>query len=190
MSTSMRSLEVFEGRALYAIFVSKRDTSSADRFKSQHWLMYESSACVVRAEISGVTLVSPLCSETISTGSILRLCQTLRTQKDIIIANSRERFGCVQREHSDHDLVDNLQFCPVKSCNLNEDVLCVQCNLRMISIDNRWQRADGSVRVVNHRIHRRVSDDVKVSTKVFIFLKIDQHVSEYRTSKSKISLTS
>jgi hypothetical protein len=85
--------------------------------------MYESSACVVRAEISGVTLVSPLCSETISTGSILELCQTLRIPKNVIIANSREGFGSVQREHGDHDLVDNLQFCPIKSSNLNEDVL-------------------------------------------------------------------
>lgn len=106
----------------------------------------------------------------------------------MIIANSRERFGCVQREHGDHDLVDNLQFRPITSSNLNEDVLCVQFDLRTITIDDRWQRADRSVRVINHRIHRRVSDDVKVSTKVFVFLDIDQHVSDYRTSKSKILL--
>jgi hypothetical protein len=82
----------------------------------------------------------------------------------------RERLGGVLGEHSNHHPVDNLELCPVKSSNLNEDIRSVQGDLRVITVDDRRQRADSALRVIDHGVHRRVANDVQVLAQLLVLL--------------------
>jgi hypothetical protein len=47
----------------------------------------------------------------------------------------------------------------------------------MIAVDYWWQGADGSVGVENNRVNRRIPDDVKISSKVFVVLSLVKHAA-------------
>lgn len=73
--------------------------------------------------MSGSTLVSLLCSETIWTGSTLRnneLVSGVQGEADQYV---REGLGGILGEHRDHDLGDDVQLRLVKSRNLDQDIL-------------------------------------------------------------------
>lgn len=82
----------------------------------------------------------------------------------------RERLSCVLREHCGNDSVHNLQLRLVKTGHFDEDILSVDGNLRMVSVDDRRQRADSAIRVIDDGVDRRVPDNVQVFTQVLVFL--------------------
>lgn len=82
----------------------------------------------------------------------------------------RERFIRVLRKHRDHDTVHDLNFRLVCGSNLHEDIPRIHGNLRVITVDDRWQRADSLLRIIDDRVHGGVTDDMEESTQVFIFL--------------------
>ena len=79
--------------------------------------------------MSGTTRVSPLCSETIFTGSILKA----RNQYLFLVSERcwyvREGLRAVLREHGHHHLIHNFQFRLVKRSDFHEDILGVECDL-------------------------------------------------------------
>ena len=85
---------------------------------------------------------------------------------------SRERFSCVLGEHCGHDLADYLKLRLIKSSHFDKNVCGVQRDLRVVAVNNRRQRANNVVRVMDDRIHRRVPDDVKVLAQMLIFLLV------------------
>lgn len=93
-----------------------------------------------------------------------------KTMKPVWKDHLRERLGGVLGEHGDHHAVHNFELCAVKSSDLNEDVGGVQGDLRAITIDNRGQRADSALRVIDHWVHRRVANNVQVLAQLLVLL--------------------
>lgn len=82
----------------------------------------------------------------------------------------REGFGCVLREHGDHDLIHDLHLRLIKRSNFDKDILGVQANFRMITVDNGRKRTDGSVGIVDDRVDGRVANDMEILAQVLVFL--------------------
>ena len=83
--------------------------------------------------------------------------------------DSLYRLG-VSSEHSNEHVVHNLDLCLVRCCDLNEHVLRIQCDLAVVSVDDRRQRQNGAVCVVNDGVDGRIPDDVQVAAKVLVLL--------------------
>lgn len=82
----------------------------------------------------------------------------------------RERLRCVLGEHGDHHPVHNLELRSVKGCDLNQDIGGVHADLGVITVDDRGQRADRPLRVVDHGVDRRVADDMQILAQLLVFL--------------------
>lgn len=82
----------------------------------------------------------------------------------------RKRLGCVLREHGDHDPIHDFYLRLVEGCNFNEDILGVQTDLGVISIDDGGKRANGSVGVEDGRVNSGVADNVKILAQVPVLL--------------------
>ena len=76
-------------------------------------------------------------------------------------------------EHRNHHLVDNLNLRLVEGSNLDENVLSVQGDLRMVAVDDGRQGANCPLRIVDDGVDRGVANNVKVSTQVLVFLFTD-----------------
>jgi hypothetical protein len=49
-------------------------------------------------------------------------------------------------------VVDDFDLGLVRRSDLDEDVLCVQCDFAVVAVDDRWQGEDGTVRVVDYGV--------------------------------------
>ena len=58
----------------------------------------------------------------------------------------------------------------IKSCNVNEDILCVEGDLGVVSIDNWRHGEDDPVLIKDNWINRFVPYDRQVVTQVAVFL--------------------
>lgn len=74
------------------------------------------------------------------------------------------------REHGDHHTVHNLKLRLVGGCHLDEDVGSVHRDLGVVAVDDRRQRANGAVGVVDNRVDRGVTDDVQIFTQLLVLL--------------------
>lgn len=92
------------------------------------------------------------------------------TMKSVWKDHLRERLGGVLGEHGDHHAVHNLELCAVKSSDLNEDIGGVQGDLGAITVDDRGQRADSALRVIDHWVHGRVANNVQVLAQLLVLL--------------------
>jgi hypothetical protein len=82
----------------------------------------------------------------------------------------REGFGCVLREHGDYDLVHDFHLRLVKCSNFNKDILGVQANFGMVTVDNGRKGTNGSVGIVDRRVDGRVTNYMEVLAQVLVFL--------------------
>jgi len=76
----------------------------------------------------------------------------------------------VPSEHSDHHVVDDFDLCLVGRSDLDEYILCVQCNLAVIAVDDGRKGENGTVRIVDYGVYRRVANDVQKASQVLVFL--------------------
>ena len=67
-------------------------------------------------------------------------------------------------------MVDNLDLCLIQRGDLNQDVLRVEGDLAVVSVDYGRQRENSTVRIVDYGVDRRVPDDVQVAAEVLVFL--------------------
>lgn len=74
----------------------------------------------------------------------------------------REGLGAVLGEHGDHGVQHDLGLGDVRGRALDEDVLRVQRDLRVLAVDDGRQRQHHAVLVRDHGVHGRVVDDVRV----------------------------
>lgn len=81
------------------------------------------------------------------------------------------------REHGHNDPVNNLNLRLVQGGDLDEDVLGVQGDLGVITIDDRGKRADGSLRVVDDWVDGGIADNVEVLAQVLVFLLHSEHLA-------------
>lgn len=66
--------------------------------------------------------------------------------------------------------VNNVQLGLVESSDLNENVLGVQADLGMVTVDNGRQRANSLLGVVNDWVDWAVSNDVQVFAQLLMLL--------------------
>lgn len=90
----------------------------------------------------------------------------------------RKWLRSILREHRNHDLGHDIQLCLINSCDLNEDILGIKGNLRVITINDGWQRANGSLRVVDDRVDWRVPDDMEEFAQVLVFLFLQVSINK------------
>lgn len=74
------------------------------------------------------------------------------------------------REHGDHHAVHNLKFRLVSRSHFDEDVGSVHRDLGVVAVDDRRQRANGAVGVVDDRVDRGVADDVQILAQLLVLL--------------------
>ena len=89
------------------------------------------------------------------------LIHCLKDNQTAVLWNFRMRVVCL-REHADNGVKDDLCLVEVCCCDVYENVLCVERNLRMITINNRWHTQHNAVLITNHRIPWLIADDPKV----------------------------
>ncbi len=68
----------------------------------------------------------------------------------------REGLRGVLGEHCDDDIVYYLGFCFVGGCYVDEDVVGLEADFRVVGVDNWGHGADCSVRVEDHWVDRGV----------------------------------
>ena len=90
----------------------------------------------------------------------------------------REGLSNMLGEHRHQDPVHDLHLGLVKGRDLNEHILSVDADLRMITVDNRRKGADGLVRIKDYRIDWRVANDVKILAQVPVFLQWESASAE------------
>ena len=81
----------------------------------------------------------------------------------------------VAREHGDHGIEDNLGTLEVGGGALNQDILCLEGDFGMVSVDDGGEGKNAALVVIDHRIHGRILDDVEV---VLQFLVLPQVLHE------------
>jgi hypothetical protein len=67
-------------------------------------------------------------------------------------------------------VIDNLDLGLVGRGDLDQYVLGVECDLAVVAVDDRGQRKDGTVCIVDDGVDGRVPDDVQVTAQVLVFL--------------------
>ena len=82
-----------------------------------------------------------------------------------------EGFFGVLGEHGYEDVVDDLDFRLVESCDFNEDVSGMDANLGVVSVDDWGKGAYRSFGVEDNRVNWRLSYYMQIASKVFIILK-------------------
>lgn len=85
-------------------------------------------------------------------------------------------------EHGNHHAIHNLKLCPVKGSDLNKDIGGVEGNLRVVAVDDRGQGADSALRVIDHRVHGRVANDVQVLAQLLVLLWFVRKYSRVNTT--------
>jgi len=117
--------------------------------------MYDACATVALEERSGVTVTLPS-GQTIRMGSILWKCQEKLSEKERSLI--RKGFLAVFCEHHYNRVDNDRQFSGVSRGRINEHVPCVERDLRVLRVDDRWHRQDIVLGVVNDGVDRRVTD--------------------------------
>ena len=75
----------------------------------------------------------------------------------------REGLRGVLGEHGDEDVVDYLGFGFVCGCYVDENVAGFEADFGVVGVDDWGHGADSSVRVEDHRVDWRVSDNVEIA---------------------------
>lgn len=68
-------------------------------------------------------------------------------------------------------MVHKLQLGAVSRSDLNENVLGVKRNLRLIAVDDGRERANGAVSVEDDGVYRRVANNVEIAAEILVFLQ-------------------
>lgn len=92
----------------------------------------------------------------------------------------RERFVAILREHGHEDVGYNFHLGTIRCGHFNKHVPGIQCNLGMVTIDDRRQRTDRPVGVQDHGVDWRVLDDAQIFPKVSVVL---HPLSQYTGSR-------
>jgi hypothetical protein len=95
------------------------------------------------------------------------------TLDDNILAH--KGLHAVAREHGNHGVEDNLGTLEVSGGALYQDILCLERDLGMVSVDDGGEGKNAALIVVDHRVHGRIFDDVEV---VLQFLILPQVLHE------------
>lgn len=74
------------------------------------------------------------------------------------------------REHGHHDLIHDFHLRLIKCGNFDKNILGVEANFRMVTVDNGRKGTDGFVGIVDGRVDGRVANDMEVLAQVFVFL--------------------
>ncbi|KAI6751196.1 hypothetical protein HG530_014110 [Fusarium avenaceum] len=98
-------------------------------------------------------------------GVLLHLKVNTLAGQTLVVGNES-----IHREHSDHDVGDNIKLGHVCGGDLNEDIGSVECDLGVVAVDDGRKGADNAIRVVDGRIDWRVADDVEETAQVLVIL--------------------
>ena len=77
-------------------------------------------------------------------------------------------------------MIDNLDLGLVGCGDFNEDVLGVERDLAVISVDNWRQREDCSVGIVDYGVYWRVADDMEETAEMLVFLLEVRYATQNR----------
>lgn len=64
----------------------------------------------------------------------------------------------------------HFSFGQIGGCRLNEDVFRIQCDFRMITIDDWWQRHDHTIGIVYNGIDRCITDNRQILLQLSVCL--------------------
>lgn len=84
-------------------------------------------------------------------------------------------FLAMHRELCDQRIEHYLGLGEIGRRGLNEDVLRIQSDLRMIAVDNRWQWKYHAICIVNDRVDRRITDNWQVLLQLSVRLYKQRH---------------
>ncbi len=79
-----------------------------------------------------------------------------------------KRFSAVLAEHGNDDVDHDPQLRLVNSSSIDEDVLRVERDLRVVRVDNGWHTQHLSVAIVDDGVDGRITNDVQVPRKMLV----------------------
>jgi len=85
----------------------------------------------------------------------------------------REWFFAILGKHRRDDVNHDIELCLICRGAIDEDIPCIQSNLAVFRVNNRWHRKDNILRIVDYGIYRGIADDMEVSCQMFFSLKMD-----------------
>ena len=92
--------------------------------------------------------------------------------ESIALFNVRERLLAIFGEHGSDYVHDDIELGLVSSCDIDENVPCVQRYFAVFGVDDGRHGQNTVLGVINDRIDWGVSDNVQISSNVFFRLKV------------------
>ena len=84
---------------------------------------------------------------------------------------SRIRVFTILGEHHCDDVDNDSELRLVCGCHIEEDVACIECDFRMLGVDDRRHRKNVIMGVVNNGVDGGVPDDMEIPSEVFLRLR-------------------
>lgn len=98
----------------------------------------------------------------------------LHTTKDQIDIEReiREGFRTVHREHCNHDIDHNFEFCLICGGTVNEDVCCIKADFSELTVDD-WRKTENvTIRIEKDGIPRSIPNNMQVLPNMFVILSL------------------